>query len=73
MQKMVATFYCRLTRLIAIPASSPFQGSDTLTVECSSHFPHTQQFLSNAKNTQDQDMCGSLFVGAAPFCKPSLG
>ena len=48
MRKMVAKFYCHRTHLIAI-LFLDYNGK--VTVECSVHFAHTQQFSSNANLT----------------------
>ena len=48
MRKMVATFYCHRTHLLAIPVQD-WKGK--VRVEYSIHFAHTRQFSSNANLT----------------------
>ena len=53
-------------------ASSPFLFQacfEAVTVECSNHFGHTTQFLSNAKLTLFLTMCEQIRIGMAEYFK----
>ena len=53
----------RSTRPVAIPVSKrEWRQGSLATVECSNHFGHTQQFLSNAKLTLDTLVIHRLLI-----------